>query len=122
MGEHIKNGQNPRHRRGELGNVFFTLFGAVAVVGVLGAGIMATMRGPLTTMVEVNRREQAKSELQVAASLVLSVATDDYVEDTCEGGGPAAVDGYTEGPPPTAGTGPTGGGLMPSVGATQTDP
>ena len=35
--------------KNQRGNVFFTLFGAVAVVGVLGAGIMATMRGPLST-------------------------------------------------------------------------
>lgn len=120
MSEHFKNGRNPRNRRGELGNVFFTLFGAVAIVGVLGAGIMATMRGPLTTMVEVNRREQAKSELQVAASLVLSVSNDEDNEITCEGG--ATGDGYTEGPLPVTPGGPTGGGLLPSIGATLTDP
>ena len=98
--------------------MFFTLFGAVAVVGVLGAGIMATMRGPLTTMVEVNRREQAKAELRVAASLVLVASDDTSLEVGCEAG---VADGYTEGPAPT-GTGPTGGGILPAVGAAQNDP
>ena len=64
--------------KNERGNVFFALFGAVAIVGVLGAGIMATMRGPLSTMVEVNRREQAKAEMRVAANLILaSVGADE---------------------------------------------
>ncbi len=72
---------------------------------------MATMRGPLSTMVEVNRREQAKAELRVAASLVLVNSG-----DTC-----ADVDSYTEGPDP-AGAGPTGGGVLPAVGASQNDP
>lgn len=53
--KHPRNNKKDTARRGERGNVFFTLFGAVAVVGVLGAGIMATMRGPLSTMVDVNR-------------------------------------------------------------------
>ena len=51
--------------------MFFTLFGAVAVVGVLGAGIMQTMRGPLSTMVEVNLRERAKIEMSIASKLVM---------------------------------------------------
>ncbi|MGB0719336.1 MAG: beta strand repeat-containing protein, partial [Bdellovibrionales bacterium] len=105
--------QSPRinERRNERGNVFFTLFGAVAIVGVLGAGIMSTMRGPLSTMVEVNRREQAKAELRLASSLLLVNSG-----DTC-----SDSDGYTEGPDPT-GSGPTGGGVLPSVGAPQNDP
>ena len=115
--EHNRFGIYSRRRRGELGNVFFTLFGAVAVVGVLGAGIMATMRGPLSTMVEVNRREQAKAELRVASNLIL-VNSDD---ESCEGVG--FGDGYTEAPDPAAGAGPTGGGVLPSnVGTTRTDP
>ncbi len=103
----------------ERGNVFFALFGAIAIVGILGAVIMTTMRGPLSTMVEVNRKEQAKAELRVAASLVLVDAANHDYEVECEGG---AADGYTEGPAPSAGTGPTGGGLLPVVGAAQNDP
>lgn len=51
--------------------MFFTLFGAVAIVGVLGAGIMSTMRGPLSTMVEVNRIEETKAEMGVSLRLIL---------------------------------------------------
>ncbi|HRQ61111.1 MAG TPA: hypothetical protein PLO23_06330, partial [Alphaproteobacteria bacterium] len=64
-----ENGSRPR--RLVAGNVCFTLFGAVAVVGVLGAGIMSTMRGPLTTMVEVNRIEETKAEMAVGLRLIL---------------------------------------------------
>lgn len=102
--------------KNERGNVFFALFGAVAIVGVLGAGIMATMRGPLSTMVEVNRREQAKAEMRVAANLILASVGADECGD---------ADGYTEAPPmDTAGTHkPSGGGVIPgSIGATKTDP
>ncbi|MCB1721055.1 MAG: hypothetical protein KDI11_04805, partial [Alphaproteobacteria bacterium] len=127
---HINPTQNPKQQRpqttkrlNERGNVFFTLFGAVAIVGVLGAGIMSTMRGPLSTMVEVNRREQAKAEARVAASLVLVNASDEAVEIICEGGTVGVdEDGYTEGPEPVGGGGPTGGGTLPAVGAPQNDP
>ncbi|MCF8495208.1 MAG: hypothetical protein K9G62_00910, partial [Alphaproteobacteria bacterium] len=66
----------PGLRQSERGNVFFTLFGAVAIVGVLGAGIMATMRGPLSTMVEVNRRAQAEADMTIAAKLALLEAAE----------------------------------------------
>jgi fibronectin-binding autotransporter adhesin len=104
-------------RLGERGNMFFALFGAVAIIGVLGAAIMSVMRGPLTTMVEVNRREQAKAELRVAVSLVLQNSDDTTLEVAAGGAG----DGWTEGPQPLAG-GPTGGGLLPAVGVKQNDP
>jgi hypothetical protein len=105
------------NRQSERGNVFFTLFGAVAILGVLGAGIVATMRGPLTTMVEVNRQEQAKAELRNNASFVLLSASD----DACE----AAPDGYTEGPAPETPISPAlvGGGAIPaSIAAVKNDP
>ncbi|MCB1532917.1 MAG: tail fiber domain-containing protein [Alphaproteobacteria bacterium] len=98
-------------RRSERGNVFFTLFGAVAIVGLLGAGIMATMRGPLQTMVAVNQREQAKAEMQIAARLIL-LETANLATADCE----AVPDGYME---PleflTASPNPTGGGQLPAV-------
>jgi len=68
-------------RRFERGNVFFTLFGAVAVVGILGAGIMATLRGPLSTMVEVNRRTQAEAEMQISSKLALLASGEDATAD-----------------------------------------
>lgn len=100
-------------RATESGNMFMALFGAVAIVGVLGATIMSVMRGPLSTMVEVNRREQARAEVQTAAVMILADASD---SDT---------DGYTE--PPIANTAPTfkptGGGQIPSnIGVNKNDP
>ncbi|MGH1397598.1 MAG: tail fiber domain-containing protein [Alphaproteobacteria bacterium] len=105
-------------RAGERGNVFFALFGAVAVVGVLGAGIMSTMRGPLTTMVQVNLREQAKSEMQTNLRLILANSSD---QDTGVG------DDLTEPLAPDisscAAGSSAGQGCIPStVGATINDP
>ncbi len=101
-------------RRSERGNVFFTLFGAVAVVGVLGAGIMSTMRGPLSTMVDVNRIEQAKSEARVALGILLQ----DAVGNDPDG------DGLTEPVNPQSCSDISGnGGCVPSSsGAPKSDP
>ncbi|MCB9983915.1 MAG: tail fiber domain-containing protein [Rhodospirillales bacterium] len=117
--ENLTPNQKPRKSRiNERGNVFFTLFGAVAIVGVLGAGIMATMRGPLSTMVEVNRREQAKAEARVAASLILATSGATAGGDNC-----TDLDGLTEGIAPGAAIGLTGGGAIPAtVSAVKNDP
>lgn len=124
-----KSGQrSSQSRRSEAGNVFFTLFGAVAVVGVLGAGIMSTMRGPLTTMVEVNRIEEAKAQLRLNARLILLDANTGSGAPYCgtnddDTATPGSVE-FTEPKGFAAGvTLPGGqGGAMPSIGGTQTDP
>lgn len=95
--------QNSRMR--ERGNVFFTLFGAVAVVGVLGAGIMSTMRGPLTTMVEVNRIEETKAEMGVGLRLLLLNAINQDDDVLTEPNQPASCSGM-----------PTGAGCVPIGG------
>jgi hypothetical protein len=61
-----------KKNRSERGNIFFTLFGAVTIVGLLGTGIMSTMKGPLSTMVEINRIEEAKAEMRVNVRLILT--------------------------------------------------
>lgn len=104
--------------RTQKGNVFFALFGAVAVVGVLGAAIMATMRGPLSTMVEVKNRTQAETEMSIAAKLALLEATQDPFDGDCDG------DGFIE-PLPYNDTAPqpTGGGQIPAqIGSNKEDP
>ena len=90
----------------ERGNVFFTLFGAVAVVGVLGAGIMSTMRGPLTTMVEVNRIEETKAEMGISLRLILLKGS--------EQDGSGTPDVLTEPKAPTACTSATNAGCIPN--------
>lgn len=112
-------------RRSEAGNVFFTLFGAVAVVGVLGAGIMSTMRGPLTTMVEVNRMEEAKAQMRVNARLLVGESeTNQCTGDTDSTTGTMVE--YIEPVDSAAFTGtgsPAGVGDIPgSSGAKATDP
>lgn len=107
-----------RARVRERGNVFFALFGAVALVGVLGAGIMSTMRGPLSTMVQVNLREQARAEMQVNLRLILASSSD---QDTSPG------DDLTEPLAPdisgcAAGSSAGQGCVPSSVGATINDP
>jgi hypothetical protein len=106
------------HSSSERGNVFFTLFGAVAIVGVLGAGIMATMRGPLSTMVEVERRTKAESQMSIASKLAMLDAVQGADSGDCD------ADGFTE-PPEYAAALPglTGGGTLPStVGSNRQDP
>ncbi|MFN3700550.1 MAG: tail fiber domain-containing protein [Alphaproteobacteria bacterium] len=121
----VKSSRPNQNRRSEAGNVFFTLFGAVAVVGVLGAGVMSTMRGPLSTMVEVNRIEEAKAQMRLNARLVLlDAGNNDHcgADDDVMAGGTTE---YTEavGWTPAGGNpAPSDGGLLPSLGGTITDP
>ncbi len=107
-----------RNRRSERGNVFFTLFGAVAIVGVLGAGIMATMRGPLSTMVNVNRRTQAEADMAIAAKLILLEAADDLTHNgDCDGDTFVEPMEFLDANPA-----PTGGGQIPAaIGSTKVD-
>jgi len=60
----------------ERGNIFFAIFGAIALIGVVGTVVITTMRGPLSTMVEVQNRTQAESEMAIASRLALLEATE----------------------------------------------
>lgn len=107
--------------RGESGNVFFTLFGAVALVGVLGASTMSLMRGPVSTVAAVNKQVRTESRLMIAGRLAAVEAAQNGTD--CDG------DGVTEPlPPDTAGPGCSaaqagGGGCTPvTVGGDKTDP
>ncbi|MEX0956416.1 MAG: shufflon system plasmid conjugative transfer pilus tip adhesin PilV [Rhizobiaceae bacterium] len=109
-----------RPRWGESGNIFFALFGAVGLVGVLGAATMTVMKGPVRSMAEVTKRTVAENAMIAAGRLALSAATQAANGGDCDG------DGYIE---PvewsTTGTGiaPVGGGFIPTtIGAAQQDP
>lgn len=100
-------------KRDQHGNIFFTLFGAVAVMGVLGAGVMSFMKGPLQTSIKVTKMNTAESQMQIAAQMaVISGATD------CDS------DAVIEPLPFNATTpAPTGGGQLPTTMAVnKTDP
>jgi Na+/H+ antiporter NhaD/arsenite permease-like protein len=53
----------------ESGSVFFALFAAVSMVGVLAASTSNILRGPVTTMSEITRRTVAENAMMAAARL-----------------------------------------------------
>lgn len=106
-------------RWGESGNVFFALFGAVALVGVVGAATSTLMRGPVGTVVTLNQRAKADAQMTIAAKLAMLEAA--KTTEDCDG------DGFIEPLPPDAGAGCaislTGGGCIPAaVGSSKQDP
>ncbi|PCJ98195.1 MAG: hypothetical protein COA45_08585 [Zetaproteobacteria bacterium] len=107
----LKNNQN--------GNIFFVLFGAVAIVGLLGTAIMSTMRGPLSTMVEIQSRTQAESEMAIASHLALLEATELASAGDCDGDGFVEPLEFAD----ASGLGPVGGGFLPGeVASSHIDP
>lgn len=109
-----------RHRKSnQSGNVFFTLFGAVGLVGVIGASTMTILKGPVKSMAEVTKRTVAENNM-IAAGRLSIVAVRQQTNEDCDS------DNFVEPLPwDTSGTGtaPTGGGFLPaSVGASRQDP
>lgn len=107
-------------RHSQSGNVFFALFGAVALVGVVGASSMQIMKGPVRSMSEVTKRTVAENNMIASAKLALIAATSGATGGDCDN------DGFVEPTPfETAGgaASPLGGGFMPSsIGAALNDP
>lgn len=103
----------------QAGNIFFALFGAVGLVGVVGASATTVIKGPVSGMARVTDYSAAKNDM-IAAAVLLSEATLSQMNADCDG------DGMIEPPPPRpAGTinAPVGGGLLPAgTSATQRDP
>ncbi len=102
------------------GNVFFALFGAVGLVGVLGASAMTIMKGPVRAMQNVTQKTVAENQMIAGGRLSLVGAGQQAQGGDCDG------DGYIE-PVPwvTNGTGtaPVGGGFIPAtLGAARQDP
>ncbi|PCI98597.1 MAG: hypothetical protein COB14_07720 [Alphaproteobacteria bacterium] len=101
------------------GNIFFMLFGAVAVVGLLGTAVMSTMRGPLSTMVEIQSRTQAESEMAIASRLALLEATELASDGDCDGDGFVEPLEFAD----AGGLGPVGGGFLPNeIASSHIDP
>ncbi|MBU0859515.1 MAG: hypothetical protein KJ667_06235, partial [Alphaproteobacteria bacterium] len=113
-------------RRGESGNVFFTLFGAVALVGVIGVATSTLMRGPVGTVVTLNQKAKVESQLQIARKLVALDAAQRTDAD-CDADGtiePSRADITDDaGLATDCSNMLTGGGCLPTgVGASRTDP
>ncbi len=101
----------------ESGNVFLMLFGAVAMVGVLGASTMTVLRGPVKTMSQVTKRTLAENNMMATAKIAVVMASQNASAD-CD------ADDFVE-PDPWVNpiTGFTGGGTIPAtIGVTRQDP
>lgn len=104
-------------KKSQSGNVFFTLFGAVGLVGVIGASTMTIMKGPVKSMAEVTRRTLAENNM-IAAGRLSIVAVKQQTNEDCD------ADDFVEPLPwDTGSAAPAGGGNLPaSVGASRLDP
>jgi len=101
--------------------VFFTLFGAVALVGVIGAATATLMRGPVGTMVALNEKAKVDTQEQIAGKLSMLEAAQQANNGDCD------ADGYVEPVPPdlTCAHHPLGAssGCIPSaIGSAKSDP
>ncbi|PZP56060.1 MAG: hypothetical protein DI586_04885 [Micavibrio aeruginosavorus] len=57
------------------GNALFAVFGAVALVGLLGASVNTFVRGPLTSAVKQTRTNMAKSQMQIAGQAAVMASS-----------------------------------------------
>lgn len=106
-------------RHSQSGNVFFALFGAVALVGVVGAASMQVLKGPVRSMSEVTKRTVAENNMIASAKLALIAATSQSDSGDCD------ADGFVEPIPfeASATSAPSGGGHLPAaIGAALNDP
>lgn len=102
------------------GNVFIALFGMVAFIGLLGAGLTTFVKGPLQSSISITRQSAAESQMEIASQLSVSEAI------SGPGSGDCDADGMIE-PLEFRDAGalpkPTGGGLVPlSIGINKIDP
>ncbi len=112
------------NRRGESGNVFFTLFGAVALVGVIGVATTTLMKGPVGTVVTLNQKAKIESQLQIARKLVALDAAQRAAPDPapdCDADG--TIEPMNADIAGNCATLITGGGCLPQqTGAAKIDP
>lgn len=109
-----------RQRRSELGNVFFAIFGAVALVGLLGAAIMTFMKGPLSTSVRLTKMNTAENQMTIGAQVAVMATASQANSGDCDS------DLYVEPMEWRAATTephPVNGGLVPlGLGISKKDP
>lgn len=109
-----------KYNKSQSGNIFFALFGAIALVGILGSGVMTFMKGPLATSVKITRINTAETQMALGAQVAVMAAANTASSGDCDS------DGYVEplewrdaGASPK----PTNGGLVPmSIGMSKKDP
>lgn len=107
----------------EKGNIFFTLFAAVGVVGAIGVGSTTLLKGPVQTMVKINQNQVTEEYSELGLRVMMA----SVLQDAGMGNGNCDGDNKLEAAPwdtPGAGeSAPTGGGVFPSTYGTKiTDP
>ena len=115
-----KKPRRPTARRNEAGNVFFAIFGAVALVAVLGYSVSTFIKGPLATSVKITRYNTAENQMSIAGQVAVMAAANQPGNGDCDS------DGFVEplewrdaGASPK----PVNGGLVPmNVGVAKKDP
>src|SRR3989338_787678 len=118
----IKRTENRHHpdRGSESGNVFLAIFGAIALVGLLGAAVMTFMKGPLATSVRLTKMNTAENQMAIGSQVAVMATANQSNSGDCDS------DGYVEPVEWRAATTepyPTNGGLVPlSLGINKKDP
>ena len=104
----------------ERGSVFLAIFGAVALVGILGASVMTFMKGPLATSIRLTKINTAENQMSVGSQVAVMATANQNNNGDCD------ADGFIEPLPWRAAASaphPTGGGLIPlSLGLNKKDP
>ncbi len=57
------------------GNALFAVFGAVALIGLLGASVNTFVRGPLTSAIKQTKTNAAKTQMQIAGQAAVMAST-----------------------------------------------
>lgn len=113
--------QHKGNTTGNSGNIFFMLFGAVALIGAFSVGANNVMKGIVTSMSDVTRKTIAEERMMSAARLSIMNATSLQAN-----AGDCDTDGMVEPLPtvdPAGAPAPVGGGHVPAnIGASQKDP
>jgi hypothetical protein len=114
--KYMKNIEIDR-KRAVRGSVIFALFAAVGMIGVIGAGTMSVLKGPVQTASLVTKRTLAENNMMVAGKLAIMKSRE--VGD-CDNDGTIEPVGWAD---PAGKPVPVNGGLIPvTIGATQQDP
>ncbi|MCB9996433.1 MAG: hypothetical protein H6869_08375, partial [Rhodospirillales bacterium] len=94
------------------------MFGAVALVGVVGVATSTLMRGPVGTVVRLNQNAKADAQMQIAHKLAMLEAAKAADSGDCDSDGFVEPLGFV-----ACATAPGGGGCIPpSIGTSQNDP
>src|ERR1700722_18201511 len=95
--------------RSESGSVFTVLLAGIAIAAALSVVMYQTISGPMSSMVRVTNKTTAKSQMQSVASIVIMDAANNLPNN-----GDCAGAGYVVPRSWKPGSGPPGGGLLPT--------